>query len=364
MLSSANEIIKCLFVPYICIGAIATFFLVLSKKRVGIVLSVCILFASFWRIIVGVMSSRYCIALFLYLIVSVCLSFKFVFYKDSTILRSSLSVVLLICLVFNLITSFSRFRNIFYFDINEDLSNMLSFGDTTVFVEEKDYKRITSQEDTRKIKMIPPDANVYLFMERSQSKYSFWTDDANYVFSQKRKNDPNSGDDLNLSHGLASEYKKIRRYFSNKNKTKQFYVYHRDKFLPESYSCFDQVETPFLRELKSNGVLKAYNLEYDTFVFQQNDKLIWVVGTDIDQKDEIIFQLDTTRPDLLPLKRQQYGFDNRGFHINPKNDVKTISRYLVLERPIPVEYPISRVRVGLKKDGKATWFQSFSLSNY
>lgn len=364
MFLTANEFIKCLLIPYILVGGLSVLFLVLSKRKDRFVLLGVVLFVFLWRMLAGISSSRYCIAIYLYFIITICLFLKILVHKESKLFDLSLLLFGCFCFVFNLATIFSSFRNVFYIDMQNDIKDILSADHTTVFVEEKDFKRIACRKEGGKIIMIPAFADISHFMEYSQSRYSFWLDDARFIVSKSNKNVMDQEKDLNLVPGEPSKYKTIRKYISNKNKTKVFFVFSREKFLPEAYSYFDQVGTSFFKELRDNGVLKAYNLEMDTFVFQQKDKLIWLIGTDIDQKAEIIFQLSTDRPDLLPPKRQKYGFDNRGFHINPQNDVKKIGRYQLLERSIPKEYPITLVRVGINKDGTATWFQSFPLSDY
>ena len=73
--------------------------------------------------------------------------------------------------------------------------------------------------------------------------------------------------------------------------------------------------------LPDGATLKAYNSEFDTFVYlipeeeaRSADKLMWLIGWEgLDNTTEIIYHLHTNTPDLLPENRIQYKFDNRGF---------------------------------------------------
>ena len=75
--------------------------------------------------------------------------------------------------------------------------------------------------------------------------------------------------------------------------------------------------------------LMAYNEEYDVLVYQDGERLVWLIGTEIDEHTEIIYHIHTDEPDKLPENRQVYGFDNRGFRTGRGNELDPIGHYRV-----------------------------------
>lgn len=125
-----------------------------------------------------------------------------------------------------------------------------------------------------------------------------------------------------------------------------------------------QVKNTDLETIVSHGMLKAYDLRFDVYVYQYERKLYWLIGTPIDKQTEIIFHLHTDEPDKLPEHRKQYKFDNRGFRPGGKNELTTTMRcgkYRVFERDMPAEYNITKVWVGFNTNGKITWNQYFQV---
>ena len=120
-------------------------------------------------------------------------------------------------------------------------------------------------------------------------------------------------------------------------------------------------EVPVISGLPETAVLKAWNEEYDTLVYQDGDRLLWLIGSAIDKNTEIIYHIPTTEPEKLPEKRIQYKFDNRGFRVGSDNELEGIKHYRVFEKEIPEEYYVTAVVVGFNIDGTITWSDSFRI---
>ena len=123
-------------------------------------------------------------------------------------------------------------------------------------------------------------------------------------------------------------------------------------------------EAPVIPDLPKTAVLKAWNTENDTLVYQDGDRLLWLIGSSIDRSTEIIYHIHTMEPEKLPEKRIQYGFDNRGFGAGAErtdNELESIEHYRVFEKEIPQEYNVTAVVVGFNTDGTITWSNSFRL---
>lgn len=121
-------------------------------------------------------------------------------------------------------------------------------------------------------------------------------------------------------------------------------------------------EEPVIDGLPESTVLKAWNEEFDTLVYQDGDRLLWLIGKKIDKNTEVIYHIHTDEPEKLPERRVQYGFDNRGFRAGAEraeNELESIDQYRVFEREIPEGYNVTAIVVGFNTDGTITWTESF-----
>ena len=123
-------------------------------------------------------------------------------------------------------------------------------------------------------------------------------------------------------------------------------------------------EMPVINGLPEGAVLKAWNEEYDVLVYEDGDRLLWLIGSPIDRNTEVIYHIHTDEPEKLPEKRVQYGFDNRGFRVGTEraeNELGGIDHYRVFKKEIPQEYNVTAVTVGFNTDGTVTWNDSFRI---
>ena len=123
-------------------------------------------------------------------------------------------------------------------------------------------------------------------------------------------------------------------------------------------------DVPVIKGLPEDAVLKAWNEEYDTLVYQDDGRLLWLIGTEIDKNTEVIYHIHTDEPEKLLENRVQYGFDNRGFRVGAEraeNELEPIDLYRVFERKIPDEYNVTAIVVGFNTDGTITWSDSFRI---
>lgn len=111
----------------------------------------------------------------------------------------------------------------------------------------------------------------------------------------------------------------------------------------------------------ANGILKAYNKDYDTYIYQDGNLLTWFIGWDIDASTEIIYHLYTNEPEKLPEARKQYKFDNRGFRLGSDKERSEFEGFKVFEDIIPQNYNVTAVVVGFSTQGKIIWMKSFRV---
>ena len=125
-----------------------------------------------------------------------------------------------------------------------------------------------------------------------------------------------------------------------------------------------KVQCPDVEALLSEGTLKAYNHEYDTYVYQIENRLYWVIGTDLNEGTEVIYQIHTSNPDKLPEERRKYKFDNNGFFVGKEiksSNERYCGKYLIYEREIPDDYPVVAICVGYSESGRIKWSAYFRL---
>jgi len=121
---------------------------------------------------------------------------------------------------------------------------------------------------------------------------------------------------------------------------------------------------PIIRGVPETAVLKAWNADYDVLVYEDQGRMLWLIGwEELNSNTEVIYHIHTDEVDRLPEKRIQYSFDNRGFR--PPADERTacelepIDHYRVFEREIPADYHVTAIVVGFNTDGTITWNESF-----
>lgn len=123
---------------------------------------------------------------------------------------------------------------------------------------------------------------------------------------------------------------------------------------------------PIIQGLPEEAILKSRNTDYDVLIYQDEKRLLWLIGKEIDNNTEIIYHIYTDDQDLLPEKRKASGFDNRGFRlfsdVKAGNELESINGYRVFEKEIPEDYHVTSIVVGFNTDGKITWTDSFRVN--
>lgn len=120
-------------------------------------------------------------------------------------------------------------------------------------------------------------------------------------------------------------------------------------------------EEPQIEGVPADWTLKAYSPKFDTLVYQDGDRLLWLIGYDIEDRTEIIYHISTNELENLPENRKMYGFDNRGFHTYNGTELESIGKYRVFQKEVPGEYYVTEVVVGFNTSGKVTWEQNFRI---
>ena len=119
-----------------------------------------------------------------------------------------------------------------------------------------------------------------------------------------------------------------------------------------------------LEWLVRTGILKVYEPLYDTYVYQFDNKLYWLIGTPLDKQVTVLCYVYTNEPDKLPEKMKKHKLEILNFRAGDKNEITGTIRcgkYRLFEREIPTDYNITAVRTGFYANKKVTWERYFRV---
>lgn len=111
----------------------------------------------------------------------------------------------------------------------------------------------------------------------------------------------------------------------------------------------------------NNGVLCAYDLEHDCYVYKFQDELYWIINKESELlsktgKTEMPYHLYTYDNSYLPEDRVVYGYDNLGFFFEDKEyTTENNSNYRVAVINIPQTYPPTYISSGIYDDKQDQW---------
>ena len=126
-----------------------------------------------------------------------------------------------------------------------------------------------------------------------------------------------------------------------------------------------KIQGTALESIVNSGKLKAFEPEYDVYVYQVGNRLYWLIGKDFDAN--LIYHLHTSESENLPENRKQYGFDNRFLPLDGDKELtKTMNcgKYRVFSDIIPQEYYVTAVMVGMNKGPNILWNQYFRPNRF
>lgn len=342
-----NHVIKVLLIPYFVLFVISLFFLFLKRKKVFLILISITVFMTFWRTFFEITSSRYCVSFVILSGITIIKAISIVSHEKSQ--GRCFSLIFLICFIglftYNTIKSFSSFEKKYIYDLREDIAYIAGKQTSNIIIYENEFSRITPLIDKCSFSRIKSIDDVLNDSTCEKIIYDNTPLENEIYFVLPSKFDSlfhDINDGIALGRiGISPQT--IRSYSTDYNKKKKYLIYRFNKLdiPPKEEFC----------EIVKNAVLKTYIPQYDTFVYQDNNSLLWVIGKDIEKWTEVIYQIQTDRLDLLPEDRKIHRFDNRGFFLHTQKPVATCGKYVVYRKEIPSEYPVTLISVGFNKQG-------------
>lgn len=263
-------------------------------------------------------------------------------------------MLIIVLLYFHLEKCFSSFKNTYISDLLDHVETILrDEQESDIVVFEKEFKRIGNSSDENE--------HLKLFYDNNFLESTYW-----HIINYCLLN--NLYLVVPSDYDLSSIVDKTTLFFQNSDK-KLFEIEHHlsnakhNKYV-SIYKYVPYVPSPDIdtnSPLLNQAILKAFIPEFDTFIYQVQNKIVWLIGADIDDKTEIIYLIHTDQPELLPTHRVKHGFDNRGFNIHDKSEQERIGKYRVFEKDIPSSFHITFIRTGFNTGKEITW-RYFSLT--
>lgn len=141
-----------------------------------------------------------------------------------------------------------------------------------------------------------------------------------------------------------------------------------ETFRPGEDSILEKTTAEYLNKIFKEGLLLGYDKESDIYIYQFMNKLYWVAGKkahfEEDGTTRIEFQLNTTRPDLLPEERIMLGknYDNLAFMFEEKELIsESYYPYRVAEYAVAEAYPVTGFWTGYHDGSDWVWREELNL---
>ena len=151
-------------------------------------------------------------------------------------------------------------------------------------------------------------------------------------------------------------YKKISTNYYLYND--QLYSYNPEQFIEPA--ILDEE----LRQIIQEGTLKVFDLENLFWVYRYGNDIYCITNSSFGSMKEAKIGIPvmpyTSRPELLPEQRIQYGFDHLGFfYENEEYKRDSVLPYQVVKVTFSEEYPTTYVTMGLYNAETEEWIKRF-----
>ena len=356
MLNVLVSIIRCLYVPDFILFLFLCISILVFKLRVGLLLFLSVVCFFVWRVKAPNINSRYCLSILICFIISFAFALKI---KQSHFKRIKRFIIFLLfpVLIIHLFLSFSSSRNNYLFNLMDDTAFFLSHDkNASVLIEKKEYDRILFSRKKNNQIVLCQAPQTHEDLDLIYYQYEFWNNNAYLIFSENKTGN-STGTLKKCLYNSDITCKKIRNYIKSKNK--HVSVYFHEKFFPSSFG--DIKDYPTLNTIICKGTLKSCSPFFDTYIYQLENKLFWIIGADLQPKDTMIFYLYPPSQEYLSPERL---VDIRSFYISTENETGRYGKYRLFERTLPKEYPVTKIVVGYNINRNATLFKSFRPSRY
>ncbi len=142
------------------------------------------------------------------------------------------------------------------------------------------------------------------------------------------------------------------------------YLYNGELFRYNPLTFKEPDITDFeLKRVIENGTLRSYNSETEVWIYQYEKQIYLITKQEYESMNEreidVPIMPRTSRVELLPEHRVQYGFDHIGsYSASDEYKREGVLPYLVVVADLPSKYPITYISMGLYDGESNTWIDS------
>lgn len=137
------------------------------------------------------------------------------------------------------------------------------------------------------------------------------------------------------------------------------------RYNPETYVSPD-IEDEVLLRVIQEGNLRLFDVNEQIWIYQYGSQLYYIIKTAIESMEKenigVPVMPHTSRADLLPESRRQYGFDHIGFYFEDKTYQKVgVLPYQIVVVDLPKEYPITYISTGMYDNKNNIWIRDYMV---
>ena len=243
--------------------------------------------------------------------------------------RLFFSVMIVGMLSIHLIKCYSSFNNNYICDLRDHIRFLkLRYEQDDIYIYNKEFKRISDNTGLTESDITYSLLNS--FSLNTNNVHELYLKNSNFphnlflIVTDQSFYEPVSYLDYSNQSSLKL-VQKVGSYSSNASSKKKVNVIKHNSFIPKP-----QIDSDHFYE---GGVLLNYIPEHDTFIYKKGNRIIWLVGKELDQKTELVFRFYNSPQDVL--SGFQKAFYNQSFRKASQSERERIGRYRVYSKLIP-----------------------------
>lgn len=146
-----------------------------------------------------------------------------------------------------------------------------------------------------------------------------------------------------------------------------WYLYNGELYRYDPVVFYEpRVKDEELQKVIEEGILRAYDLEYQLWIYQYENKIYYIAKPELSSLEEAQIgfpvMLWTNKPELLPEHRIQHGFDHLGFYYEDESYQRDgILPYYVRVVSLSDKYPTTYLITGLYNSVEEKWLREFRI---
>ena len=274
-----EEITKILYYFVGVLSLVGLILLFKKRWKAGIVVLFLILFCIVWRCFSTYKSYRYFSILIFFGVFLSIYAIDRIFRISRPFFLKALFFLMPLFLL-HIPKCLTSFPNNYILDLKDDINKILeNDDDDLIYVYDRESSRLKNKEVrfSARQRLLPESTEdiTAFFLE-----HCLFSKNVYFVLSESKSSALSTGRAFHFGKNVLYR-SKIEHHFSDRKRNKFISVYQYHSYYPSP-----DIDSDLLPD---NAVLKAHVPEYDAFIYQCQDKLIWLVGSPLGKKDEIIY---------------------------------------------------------------------------